>query len=323
MINLIEERDTLKNKLSECQKKLEALTDAINNTKSETTMFKINYGEDYRRNEEGLAELDALNAKESSLQAQYDAEKANFDNLTDELKNSVIEFTQTDLRAAYISIDTTKKQINALAAALDQAKQKSESTPDIIDTVTPLKAELQACLVSAALGVDVEKDISRMEKAITKAEASDSAVNEATLTTSKRLADTITGIESRLNDERLALSNFEIYEAMIKHGLMIDVAKELSKEYAEHAQQAVTTLLRLMALDRIIASVSGVNPMRNSGELSQAEWSLALPKTKSIESKLKMRGDGGHYVNVERWMIDLDDITKEVKNELQAKGMRL
>ena len=129
------------------------------------------------------------------------------------------------------------------------------------------------------------------------------------------------GIESRLNDERLVLSKLEKEQAIIKHGLMIDVAKALSGEYAQHLETAVTVLFKLMALDNIIAS-EGVNLGHVSGELLQSNWLLTVPITpvmKSSDTYPVVR----HFLSTNRHNLNLNSSTKEIKSDLETMGMRL
>ena len=151
------------------------------------------------------------------------------------------------------------------------------------------------------MGVDGEKDITRLEKSIAAAVASDTMANKATLTASKRLVDTLSGIELRLNDDRLALANLEEDAKVIKAVLLGDKAQTIAAEYAQAAQKTLSALLKLMALDAELMKETG----RASGLLPHAAWNISLPKTPGMADH-RNYSDGRHFIDAERHALDID-----------------
>jgi hypothetical protein len=213
-------------------------------------------------------------------------------------------------------LDAPQAQLAALEQALAKA-QNETPTLAIIDTAAALRDELQNCLVNKALGQDVGKELERLEKAITKAETSDTAANSETLAAQNRHDATIAGLETKILTERISLADLEEDANVIKAVLLGDKAKSIGSAYAQAAQKALTELLKLMAVDAEIMKITG----RASLQLPPANWDIALPK---IAGMVQYRHySGQYYIDSERVGLDIGQASEALKAELANEGFRL
>lgn len=315
-------KERLETESKDSQKKLNALAEAIQAAKAEKTLFFMNADSRYQESEEGQAKASELGAKAAALQAQYEEEQARRDDLIVELESLVIVVDNKDLARQYQQIDTTNDRINALTAAIEKIRQNDNGAA-LVDTVTALKDERQAALADVAMGIDREKDIDHLDTAIAQAEASDSAANDATMTAAKRTAETIAGLEARLQIEQNDLKKLEHLAMVMRHELLVSMAQNAAAEYGELAQQLLAKLLNIMAIDHLIANEYGIKPGVDSKEFQGAQWTLTLPKTAKLEQINNLGGNGLQFVNTERWRINIDQQIKELKQALKAAGVRL
>ena len=144
-MNKIRQKAQLKTQLAESQARLDALGENLNDAKLATKTFIMNNSDEFLQIAEGKAALSEYVAKEAELKALHETEKASHAQLQSDYDAISLTFTQADLADQYSQIDAAKEQISALTVALDQARQKSENPPALVDTVTPLKTELQSC----------------------------------------------------------------------------------------------------------------------------------------------------------------------------------
>ena len=315
-MNILEKQLDVDARLTASQKRYTALIEAANDQHLATETFIRNNG-DYARSEQGQVVLAEYRDKELKLQAVLDAEKQINESLVDELAGLVHEFHNPDLLAQYKLMDECKARLSALEQALEKAE---EPAVVVVDTVSPLREELQTSLVNKALGQNVDKELDRLEKAIIKAENTDAAANSDALAAQAMHSATVQGLESKIATERVKLAELQDYCQFIKLSLLRDKAAVTSELYADAAQTTITELFRLLALDAEITRLDKQN--RNSGMLPGNLWEICLPRAKTPTPKQTFGGTGGHLINRSKVGIDFTGAANQLRGELLAEGFR-
>ena len=225
-MNRIRQKAALKTQLAESQARLNELTENLSDAGLNTKTFINGTDRDFRQTDEGKAALAEFTAKEAELKALYDTEKASHAQLQSDYDAIILTFTQADLAEQYNQIDTTGAQLQTLITALDRA-QSEAPTLETVNTAAPLRDELQNCLVNKALGQDVGKELERLEKAIAKAETSDTMANAEVMTAQARHSATVSGLEDKIALERTQLADLKKDAQVIKAALLADKAQAI------------------------------------------------------------------------------------------------
>jgi hypothetical protein len=314
-MNKIRQKSALKTQLSESRSRLDVLTENLSDAKLNTKSFIMNTPDEFLQIAEGKAELAEFTTKEAEAKALHDTEKLTNTKLQAEFDAISLVFTVADLSEQYNQIDTAKAQLEALEQALDRAQTETLSL-STVDTASAVRDELQNCLVNKALGQDVGKELERLEKAITKTEANDTAVNSETLAAQNRHDATIAGLEAKILTERIYLADLIEDANIIKAVLLGDKSKAIGSAYAQAAQKALTELLKLMALDAEIVTITG----RPSGLLPPANWDVALPKIAGMPRYKHY--DGQYLIDAERVGLNIGEASAALKVELTHEGFR-